>query len=379
MPELYSYNKDEIKNSLTIEQIESLVNEMGGQSIREGSLLKCRTICHNGNSKKLYYYDNTKLFRCYTDCGETFDIYELVRKVKSREEPHLEKEDSQWQLPEAIDYVAQYFGFSPNQNVYDSNYQSQEDWKILNNYDRVKDININTQIVKLKQYKDDILKNLPQPIIMPWIKEGITEEVMINAGIRYNPINTSIVIPHRDIDNRLIGIRERTLIKENEIFGKYRPAKINGVLYNHPLSFNLYNINNSKDNIKAAGKAFVFEGEKSPLLYASYFGKDNDISVAVCGSAFIQYQAWILINLGVKEIIICLDKQFQKKGDDEFIKLTRNLTNIYHKYGNLVKISFIFDKWDYLDYKDSPIDKGPDVFMELFKRRINLYQGSKKE
>ncbi len=373
MPELYSYNKDEIKNSLTIEQIESLVNEMGGESIREGSLLKCRTICHNGNSKKLYYYDNTKLFRCYTDCGETFDIYELVRKVKSREEPHLEKEDSQWQLPEAIDYVAQYFGFSPNQNIYDSNYQSQEDWKILNNYDRVKDININTQIVKLKQYKDDILKNLPQPIIMSWIKEGITEEVMINAGIRYNPVNTSIVIPHRDIDNRLIGIRERTLIKENEIFGKYKPAKINGILYNHPLSFNLYNINNSKDNIKAAGKAFVFEGEKSPLLYASYFGKDNDISVAVCGSAFIQYQAWILINLGVKEIIICLDKQFQKKGDDEFIKLTRNLTNIYHKYGNLVKISFIFDKWDYLDYKDSPIDKGPDVFMELFKRRINLY------
>lgn len=51
MPELYSYNKDEIKNSLTIEQIESLVNEMGGESIREGSLLKCRTICHNGNSK----------------------------------------------------------------------------------------------------------------------------------------------------------------------------------------------------------------------------------------------------------------------------------------------------------------------------------------
>ena len=163
------------------------------------------------------------------------------------------------------------------------------------------------------------------------------------------------------------------MILDEEYKGKYRPAYINKTLYNHPLSFNLYNLNFSKDNIKSVKKAFVFEGEKSCLLYASYFGKDNDISVAVCGSAFIQYQAWILINLGVKEIIICLDKQFQKKGDDEFIKLTRNLTNIYHKYGNLVKISFIFDKWDYLDYKDSPIDKGPDVFMELFKRRINLY------
>ena len=29
-----------------------------------------------------------KLFRCYTDCGgEAFDIYELTRKVKSRENP----------------------------------------------------------------------------------------------------------------------------------------------------------------------------------------------------------------------------------------------------------------------------------------------------
>lgn len=262
MPELYSYDKDNIKNSLTIEQIDTLVSELGGEPIREGDVLRCRTICHNGNQHKLYYYDNTKLFRCYTDCGETFDIYELVRKVKTREEPHSEREDNQWLLPEAIDYVARYFGFSPNQRNYDSNYQSQEDWKILNNYDRIKDININTQIVKLKAYKEDVLKNLPQPIIKPWVDEGISIDVMKAVGIRYNPINASIIIPHRDINNRLVGIRERTLVKDNEIFGKYRPAKINRVLYNHPLSFNLYNINRSKDNIKAMKRAFVFEGKR---------------------------------------------------------------------------------------------------------------------
>ena len=56
-------NKDEIKNNLSIEQIESLVAELGGEPRRQGDILICRTICHGGDSHKLYYYDNTKLFR----------------------------------------------------------------------------------------------------------------------------------------------------------------------------------------------------------------------------------------------------------------------------------------------------------------------------
>jgi hypothetical protein len=30
-------------------------------------------------------------------------------------------------------------------------------------------------------------------------------------------------------------------------------------MYNHPLGFNLYNINNSKDNIKNTKKVIIFE------------------------------------------------------------------------------------------------------------------------
>ena len=47
-----------------------------------------------------------------------------------------------------------------------------------------------------------------------------------------------------------------------EKYGKYRPVKINNLLYNHPLGMNLYNLNNSKNNIKLFGKAIVFESEK---------------------------------------------------------------------------------------------------------------------
>jgi hypothetical protein len=374
----YDYNKDEIKNSLTIEQIKECLGEWDADPIEKNNVLISKTICHNScgcGSHKLYYYSNTGLFKCYTDCGgEAFDIFELTRKVMSREHPKP-REDSDWNLPEAIDYVARKFGFAPNIKLDENEISIGKDLTVIQNYDRIKDIDIKTQQVELKEYDDTFLKHLPHNVrIQPWIDEGITQEVMNHAGICYDPKNAGIVIPHYDINNRLIGIRERTLIQENaELYGKYLPARIGGTMFNHPLSFNLYNLNKSKDNIKRMGKAIVFEGEKSPLKYKSYFGEENDITVAICGSSFINYQAWLLIQSGAKEIIIALDRQFKEIGDDEFKKLVKNLKAIHKKYGSFVNISFMFDKGKVLDYKSSPIDHGPKIFCDLFKERVNLY------
>lgn len=108
------------------------------------------------------------------------------------------------------------------------------------------------------------------------------------------------------------------------------------------------------------------------MLYASLFGSDNDISVAVCGSSLITYQVDLLLSLGVKEIVIAFDKQFQTPGDDEFKRWTKKLTDIHKKYSPKVQVSFMFDKAGLLNYKDSPIDQGADTFMKLFKERITL-------
>ena len=371
----YEYDKDFIKSDLSLEQIEELLSELGGDPERKGDIIVSRTICHGGQSHKLYYYSNTSLFKCYTDCGgEAFDIFELIRKVMSREHPK-QREDSDWNLPEAIDYIARKFGYSPKEQTFDTELAIKDDLKILNSYDRIKEINILTQEVKLKEYKGQVLKHLPHPRISIWEQEGIKKEVMENAEICYDPKNQGIVIPHYDINNRLIGIRERLLSEENiERYGKYRPAYIGGKMYNHPLSFSLYNLNHSKNNIKKMQKAFVFESEKSCLLYRSYFGEENDLSCAICGSSFINYQAWLLINQGAKEIIIALDKQFQEKGDSEFKKLVRNLKGIHNKYGKFITLSIIFDKNNLLDYKMSPIDKNKEIFIKLYKERINLYR-----
>ena len=70
---------ENIKNELTIEQVYDLLMSYGGDPVIKGGLIISRTICHGGYSHKLYYYENTKLFKCYTDCLDSFDIYELIK------------------------------------------------------------------------------------------------------------------------------------------------------------------------------------------------------------------------------------------------------------------------------------------------------------
>ena len=357
---------EETKKQISIEQMELLLAELGGEPQTQGDIIKCRTICHCGDSHKLYYYNNTRLFRCYTDCPEdSFDIFELIKKIKKREQ-------SNWNLPQSLNYVLHYFGLAPKNRNFDSNDVELEDWKILNNYNKNTSQEEDKQKIELQIYDSSILKFLPHPRIIPWEKEHITREVMESRGICYNPSSQGIVIPHYNKNGELVGIRERTLIKENEANGKYKPAIINRQMYNHPLGFNLYNLNFSKNNIKIIKKAILFVGEKSCLLYASYFGLENDISVACCGSSLINYQVNLLLDLGVEEIIIAYDKQFKEVGDEEWQRWTKKLTSFHDKYGAKVQISYIFDKEKLLQYKDSPIDRGMDIFLKLFKERIRI-------
>lgn len=365
------FDKNEIRESITIEDIFNFLNDFGGDPEYTNFGIISRTICHNhpndDASRKLYYYENSDLFHCYTGCdNESFDIFELVIKVAS-----IQK-GLEYDLNDAVRFIAQRFGLAGR---YETEMEDElDDWKYLENYDRIQDISIETQEVILKPFDTDILARFNYKIkLTPWLDEGITQEVLNKAFIGFYPGGDQITIPHFDIHSRFIGLRGRTLCEEEgKLYGKYRPIKVNNVIYNHPLGMNLYNLNNSKVNIPKLDKAIVFEGEKSCLLYRSYFGIENDITVACCGSSITNYQIQLLRDCGAKEIIIAFDRQFEELGDDEFKKLTKKLTNIHSKYKNYVNISFMFDKDKITGYKDSPIDCGKEKFLKLFKERISL-------
>lgn len=367
------YNKDEIKQSLTLEQVSEVVIALGAMPPNvKNDMFITDTICHNlpgEGSEKLYYYDNTKLFRCYTDCGEYFDIFQLVQKAM------LIQKNNEWELPQCVAWVAEMFGISGEMNGFED-FGLTDDWSLIKKASFTKgkiEKILDKGSHRLNVYDDAILNRLNYVTIDSWLKEGISEETMIKYGIKYYPKDEKIVIPHYDNESNLIGIRGRTLIKqEAEWYGKYMPIRINGMMYNHPLSFALYGLNLNKDNITKAKTAIVFEGEKSVMLYDSLFGSSNNISIASCGSTISNYQFQLLRELGVQEIIIAFDRQFKEIGDDEFKRHTKLLTQLASKCNSYMKVSCLFDKEGVLDYKDSPIDKGREIFLELYSNRIFL-------
>lgn len=365
------YDKSEVREQLTTDDIFQLLVEWGGEPEYTSFGIISTTICHNApgdGSRKLYYYSNSTLFHCFTGCDSSFDIFELTIKVMKIQKNKV------FDLNDAVRYITYHFGIASSS--YDSDINSLEDWKFFEDYDRVKEIQEqkNNRDIILAEYDRKILDNLNYNVIIkPWLDEGISLDVMKKAQIGYYPSACQITIPHFDENGRFIGLRGRTLGKEEaKLYGKYRPCVINKIQYSHPLGMNLYGLNWSKENIKKFQKVIIFESEKSVLQYASFFGFENNISVACCGSSISTYQIQKLLNAGANEIVVAFDRQFQKRGDREFQHLTAHLTKIYEKYKNYVVISFIFDKDMITSYKASPTDEGKEKFLKLFNERIYL-------
>jgi hypothetical protein len=289
------YDKDGIKNGLTLEQVADLLMDLGASPpLMKSGMFMAETICHNlpgqAHGLKLFYYDNTKLFRCYTECHEAFDIFQLVQKAK------FVQYEEEWSLPRAVAYVANFFGIQGKMEGFEEDHI--DDWKMINKYDALEDKIEKGQEkkeVNLTIYDDTILNRLPQLYPESWCNEGIKIEVMKKYGIRYYPTDCKIVIPHWDDVSNLIGIRGRSMVRaEAELYGKYMPLRINGEMYNHPLSFALYGLNFNKENVRKARRVIIFEGEKSVMLYESYYGAENNIAVASCGSTISNYQFELL-------------------------------------------------------------------------------------
>ena len=326
---MIDYNKTDIKESLHLDQIFELLTDWGGEPEYTSFGILSATTCHNEpgeGSRKLYFYENSGLFQCYTGCQGFFDVFELVIKVA----------EIQWKqdfdLNDAVRWIARRFGLS-GKAIDEPGEDAIEDWIYLANYDRIEDISIKKQNITLKEYDDAVLNYLNYSVkITPWLKEGINEEAMRKARIGFYPGNDQITIPHYDSEGRFIGLRGRTLCKEDaERYGKYMPVKINKLRYTHPLGMNLYGFNWAKDNIKTVKKAIVFESEKSVLMYMSYFGTENSIAVACCGSNLSSYQVQLLLDAGATEIIVAFDRQFKSIGDTEYKRLKKNLLSIHSK------------------------------------------------
>ena len=357
-------SRQDIINSITLEDVQFFLETLGVDQIevnKEKEYLICPTICHNplheDSSMKLYWYQNNKIFRCYTECDEAMSIFKLYQKFIELNRGEKISE------PEAEDYVKKCL-----QHIIVSDKTFHSSLALdLEKY------NINNSTTVLPEYPEKMLSYFIKYYHPSWLKDGITKEVMDKFNIRFLLSQNKIVIPHFDINHRLIGIRGRALDpKEIEIAGKYRPIQIGTVLYTHPLQFNLYGIYEHQNGIRKRKIAIIAEGEKSVLLDDVYYGQLSN-TVACCGSIFNKYHINLLTNiLGANEIVIAFDKEYEDWRTEKARKYREKIEKMCKRYTNQASFSYIWDYNNLLREKDSPFDRGKEIFEKLFKERVRV-------
>lgn len=363
-------DKDELKSQLTTEDIDKIILSLNGEVLepdRKGNLIYSTCTCHGGDSPKLSYRPSIQSFFCFTRCGKIGDIFELVIKSK-------EAQGYQYTFPEAVRYVSQVTNKSPQSSITKgqrSNITGDMDW--LNKFKPKK--KMESQLPVFDECVLDVFMPYPHEA---WLDE-ITYETQMKYEIKYLFRDNAIIIPHRDKDGNLIGIRQRNLNEEDVQSGrKYIPSVINGQMYNFPTMFNLYGFYQNKGNIKKYGKCMIVEGEKSVLRLDDFY-KNSNFSVAVSGSALSSYQRDLILQTGVSEVFIAFDKfraQKEVESDEKYAKFTleyhQKLIRIAQMFTPFVQTYIIYDMEDKIGYKDSPVDADQEAFEYLMRNKIEI-------
>lgn len=349
----------ELKEKLSEEDIRKLLTEMRANFYYEDDdMWITNTVCHNGTKPKLYYYKDSESFHCYTECGQ-MDIIGVVRGYKGYEQEEFQKAINWICIKLNIDNFE--YGFGKQEQI--------SDWEFIRKYKRTTKKEIETKT--LIPYDKSILRIFQKLYTQDWIKEGISIESMEKYNIMYSTWQQKIIIPHFDINNQLIGIRGRSLVNEDiELFGKYTPFKVGRKFYNHSLGQNLFGLNHNMKAIKTKRKIMLVEAEKSVFQTDTMFREDN-FTVALCGSNLTDYQRGLILILGVREVIIALDKQYQTLDSEECKKWAKHIKDkIIDKLSAFVVVTVLWDSNDLLDYKDSPTDKGKETLLRLLDQKI---------
>lgn len=369
---------NDILKLLTPENVIRIMEQQYGATYKryDNNVIAFESVCHNSTSKKLYYYheprkedDIGRCFFCYV-CNVSGNIIDILQEL------------SGFTFVEALQIVGKEVGVDTTyrKKVRGIQRKPQEnlDLKFLSIHNRKK-----KQVKQLETvYDDKVLDNFALEYPQCWCDEGINGNIADIFDIRYNYNTNQAIMPVRNIEGQLIGVRVRNFEQEAVDKGyKYMPLMFQGNTYRFPTSTTLYGIWENKDNILKTKKVFLFEGEKS-VLKANSFYDGNGLALGIYGSNLSQTHIQMLLQLEVSEITLCLDKEYCAEWFDEKFNGTKEQTLMFNYFKKLKKIvkmlnnyftvNIVIDFYNLLDLKDAPCDKGKEVFETLLKEKITI-------
>lgn len=281
---------------------------------------------------------------------------------------HTREIKSQFYLPDIVDLIKYLSHFS---NVGDAINLLKKICKISENCTNVNSLKNNYYgNINFKKKLPLLLENnvyFPVSILDVYSKTPHID--LYNEHIRINTINyfnicydinsERIIFPHFNQCNKdqivaLIGRTTKSNYKEFKI-PKYIPIKCGS----YKKGKNLYGLSHTYEWIKKEKSVIIYEGEKS-VLKSYQNGYKNCVSVGC--HTITDMQISLLIKLGIQEIILAFDKDVPI---DSLLKTGNRLFKYF-------KVSVIYDIYGCLKSKESPFDKGKEVFDYLYNKRFSL-------
>lgn len=195
-------------------------------------------------------------------------------------------------------------------------------------------------------------ENRPEKLQV-WRDEGISDVVMAKFQVRYDPFSDRIVYPIRNLEGDIVNVGGRTL----DPLWKEKDLKKYCYFHSWGTLDVIYGAFENMQGIMARREIILFEGCKSVLIAAS-FGVTN--TGALLTSHLNPNQLRLLARLGC-DVVFALD-------NDVDVRRDHNIQKLQH----YVRVTRIHDTSGLLDEKDSPVDKGEEVFRKLYADRIAI-------
>ena len=356
-------NARQLLDILTLDDYEKIFYDLGVKEIRKSSeYWIIPTICHNieasDASYKLYFYLDTRTTFCFTECNKSRDIFDLIA--------------DRWRLignqnftfTTIINYICEVCGIKNDKSNSDKVF-TQPAWK-----KRLSVYNVSKKSLYLgKRYDKTILRYLEPCNAKEFLNDGISKLTMEKFGIGYYPPKNQITIPVYDLDGQLIGIHCRNLDKERVKRAKYIPMKtVGGLDYRFKSHEVLYGLNMNQPIIQKKKQIQLFESPKSVLQLDTMYG-NHSTAVAMFGMNLGKQRRDLILQQGISEVIIGIDKDYNSTDAKEFQTYLSNVNKIAKLFKGFCRVSVFYDDTNLLDYKESPTDKGKDAYESLLANR----------
>ena len=345
-----------IKAQITDDDIIALMDSMCIPLVSANSQYQLYpSACHHSDwehhKNKLYYYVQSQRWHCYS-CSGDWDTIGLVQ--------HFRK----CTFNQAVDYICSTLGINATEVVQGD---MCDPWqRDLRRWLPNVDID---EPAELTAYDPAILSAFDHLYPTDWLGYGITRDSMDKFGIGWYGRQACISIPVM-MDGQLVGVRGRYTRPQDIAKGKYRPiAMLDGNVLKFSTGLAIYGYDQNKTAIEKSRQVLLFESEKS-VLKAPLYGINN--ALAVFGSNISKRHIEILWELGVNDVVLCMDSDYRQVGDDDFQFFVAKMRKLAGKLKPYFGVSIIYNNQGYDGYKFSPMDFTYNQFMTLYERRARL-------